>query len=195
MTSDYSGLRLYDKEAVAGGPASKAIVALGKHLQDTESSFKEFRAFDDAYHVRNAPDSWHTKGLAFDAAMGDVGGSQQRMRAYLKGLGLTEGDLRGHGDFGIEYWDKTHLHTQFSREGAARYLKAIGESKIATNQVQHPEHMPAHPPSTGGSDAKTMTNRNTFQHEAGMHIKISNPAGASVNTQMAMLGAVKGTYS
>jgi hypothetical protein len=40
MTSDYSGLKLYDKEAVAGGPASKAIVALGKHLQDSEGSFK-----------------------------------------------------------------------------------------------------------------------------------------------------------
>jgi hypothetical protein len=105
--------------------------------------------------------------------MRNVAGSQQRMKAYLTSLGLKEGDLHGSNDFGIEYGDKTHLRTQFSKEGAARYMKAIG----------------------GGGESKHMNDSSLFQMDKGTHIRISNPAGASVHTQTAMLGAIKSAYS
>jgi Phage tail lysozyme len=51
------------------------------------------------------------------------------------------------------------------------------------------------PTEQGPGGKQSMNDMRLYQQERGTHIKISNPAGATVNTQTAMLGAIKGGFA
>lgn len=69
--SDYDGLNIggkYPGEAIAGGPASKNLIELARKFQGKYPGGK-FSAFNDETHKSGK----HTKGLAFDYTLGQVG--------------------------------------------------------------------------------------------------------------------------
>ena len=88
-------------------------------------TFVAITALNDRYHHGLRYHSAHTEGRAFDIALGDVVGSQKRVRDYLNSLGLKEGEQRS-GDYWIEPLsvDDTHLHVQFNNQGADLYWAA-----------------------------------------------------------------------
>lgn len=141
---DYAGLKL-SSDAIGGGASDPAIIALARHVNETED-VRQFSSFNDSAHgpggyVAN-PSSFHLKGLAFDVNTndGDYEASRQRTRAYLTSLGLTEGSMGNHGgDFAIEPKTSNHMHVEFKSSAAAqRYTDLTTKAKAATAAAQTP---------------------------------------------------------
>ena len=132
-TTDWNGLKLKSGETVAGGAVDEGVLALAKHIQDTDPQFQMFTSLNDKYHHNLRYHSKHTEGLAFDATMkdGDYEAARGRSRAYLNSIGLKEGQ-----DYWIEPGTDNHLHVQFQSHRAAQaYAAAAGVNANTTAAV------------------------------------------------------------
>jgi hypothetical protein len=143
----YEGLRLYAPEAVSGGPASQGIVDLGRQIQANDPQTGEFHAFNDSYHHGIRYHSKHTEGLAFDVSMndGDYNGARQRARAYLTGLGMSEG-AGADSDFWIEPGTGDHMHIQFNSQRAADKYESILNARRKDLQAKNESTLKAAQP-------------------------------------------------
>jgi hypothetical protein len=149
LTSDYAGLRLKSREAVAGGAVERGLADLARHEEDSEGkNFDVFSALRDKFHVFENPKSAHNQGLAFDATTKDrdYEGARQRMRAYLTSLGLKEGAMSGgSGDYAIEPGTRDHMHVQFnSHEAAERYYALVHAKDAAKVAALHGQALRDH---------------------------------------------------
>jgi hypothetical protein len=121
-----AGVPVKSSEAVAGGGHAPALTALAQELTSggVAGGLTRFTAFNDAWHVRNRPNSKHVDGLATDFTIKDPRYSAQaaeQIRQKFRAAGLTD-DMFKVID---EYKTSTggtggHIHAQFNTVQAAK---------------------------------------------------------------------------
>lgn len=101
---------------------------LAQNLMGFVPGFKQFTAFDDAFHGKVSPGSKHNAGLAIDFTVN--GGSKEyaaatsAVRKHLADLGLGPGDVKVIDELNNPSSKATgpHIHVQFqSKEAADKY--------------------------------------------------------------------------
>jgi hypothetical protein len=132
--TDYSGLNLKGRQAVAGGPAQLGLIDVARMLQRADPSVA-FSALNDGAHVLglgSGPYGAHGQGRAFDATMRDIEADKTIVRQKLAAMGFKEGAFgTGAGDYSIEPGEGggtgPHLHFQWNgNDSASRFHDAIG---------------------------------------------------------------------
>lgn len=116
------------KGDVSAEPHEAGTDVLAQNLMGFVPGFKQFTAFDDAFHGKVSPGSKHNSGLAIDFTVN--GGSKEyaaataAVRKHLSDLGLGPGDVRVIDELNNPSSKATgpHIHVQFqSKEAADRY--------------------------------------------------------------------------
>jgi hypothetical protein len=132
-----------------------------------------------------------------------IGGHGGQMGANLDHAGIFEGYIRKDGKI-------TGMNVKWQARGIAPHMgqyyfgQGRGEQDASNYfgiDVASGGHLGgaanpmSHRYAGGGIGKQSLNDMSSFQQHQGIHVKVSNPAGATVNTQTAMLGAVKGAFA
>ncbi|MRN38612.1 phage tail tape measure protein [Neisseria sp. N95_16] len=133
-----SGLRLKSREAIEGGRTKEGTYAAGHLFQRMfGKNLVHFAAFNDGWHMRNRPRSYHNTGLALDFTLKTRQQGEEavaKIKAMMESLGIAAKDyfvqFERKGEKGAT---GDHIHFQWqSLAAAARFAALLKSGKVGS---------------------------------------------------------------
>jgi hypothetical protein len=139
-----------------GAGISNNLISLARNIQTNLGDFSYFSGFNDNYHLREAPDSKHTQGLALDFALSraPTKAEGEQLVATLKSMGASY--ARDEYNYPTGKTTAPHMHAEVSARNGFRGLLSGPSSGYMPNIEMHGREQLSITPANAGSTANLM---------------------------------------